>query len=244
MLDKTNVNTIVTIIGIIVTIVSIIIGISINWLWACLTLALLFDLGLIILRRRKFQKIINALKPKPKLKIVIQDITCYVSTEFRQEDQNPRAQSHHIALDIVSTVKITNLSKAMATQVLGEMKLTIRQGGDSFCCKSKRTVHTYKLARTDKPRQERIVFDRKYFLQQDFIYYPNAVYSLDYIYQCREQSNKELIATYSGILAKADWVGQMYIPETRCNESLVPAHWAHDEDVLKLIRRIGFTDPS
>lgn len=196
----------------------------------------------IVLRRQEFQKIINALKPKPKLNIIVRDSTCYVSTKLRQEDRNPRVQSPHIALDTVCTVKITNKSKAVATQVLGEMKLTVKQGENSSCCKSKRTTRTYELAKKDKPRQDRIVFEREYFRQEDFVYYPDAAYDLDYVYQCGERP--KLIATCNGTLTISDWVGQRYIPETRTNGSFSPARWVSDEEVLRLIRRLGFIDPS
>ncbi|MBE9502384.1 MAG: hypothetical protein IMY87_08170 [Chloroflexi bacterium] len=212
-----------------------------SWIWLALLVVGLIGLRLLVLR---WQKIIDLFRPKPRLNIIVRDVTCYVSTEFRQEDQKPRSQSHHIALDIVCTVRITNKSKGVATQILGEMKLTVKQGENSLCCKSKRATHTYKLAKEDKPRQVIIYFDRRYFLQEDFNYYPDASYRLDYIYQCREHPKKQLIATYNGKLTKADWVGQRYIPETRTNGSFTPRHWVSDEEVLKLIRRIGFINPS
>jgi hypothetical protein len=245
ILDKTNINTIVGIVDTVVTVIALYSAWSgsINWPWVILIFAFLITISLIVLRWQEFQKIINALKPKPKLDIIVRDLTCYVSIESRQEDRNPRMQSPHIALDIVCTVRITNKSKAVATQVLGEMKLTVRQGENSFCCKSKRTTHTYKLAKKDKPRQERIVFERKHFPQEDFVYYPDAAYHLDYVYQCRERP--KLVATCNGTLTKSDWVGQRYIPETLTNGSFItPARWVSDEDVLKLIRRLGFIDPS
>lgn len=246
ILDKTNINTIVGIINTLVGITALYLALSgtINWYWVIWIFFLFGTLSLIYIRRRNFQKIINSLKPKPKLEIIVRDINCYVSTEFRQEDQNPGVQSHHIVLDIACGVKITNRSRTVATQVLGEMELTIEQEENTIVCNSKKTGHTYKLAKDDNPRQEYIVFASKYFVLKDFNYYPDASYYLSYVYQCRENPNKKLKTTFCDKLTKADWVGQKYVPEVRDNGSYTPAHWISDGEVLKLIRNLGYIKPS
>ncbi|MEZ4592944.1 MAG: hypothetical protein R3D55_17645 [Chloroflexota bacterium] len=252
-MDKTNLNTNVTIIGIIVTIISTLISIvlslgnwnrEVNWNWVFLAIAFVIDISLIYRRRRKFLGFINAIKPKPKLDIIVHDITCYVSTEFRQEDENPNLQSYHIALTIQCAVKIKNIGKTSATQILGEMSLNVNQDENSFTRRSKRTVHSYQLAKRGPARQETIVFEKIYFPARNFTYYPNASYCLEYNHQCYEHPNKQLKATYKSSLQKSDWVGQKYIPETEENGNLIQGHWVHDEDVLKIIRSSGFVEPS
>lgn len=251
-MDKTNLNTTVTIISILVTIISTLISVvlflggwsDVNWIWVFIILAFISDVILIYNRRRKFQGFINAIKPKPKLAITVHDITCYVSTDFRQEDGNPRLESYHIALTIQCAVKIRNIRRPSATQILGEMKLNVKEDENSFTCKSKRTTHTYQLVKGGPPRQEKIVFEKIYFPARNFSYYPNASYCLEYNYQCHEYPNRQLSATYKSTLQKSDWVGQKYIPETRDNGDLIQGHWIHDEDVLKIIRSSGFIEPS